>query len=76
MSLLAPGLVGDIRPLSEGQQSRLQKNFSTLVRILDSNEGLTAELLAANCITWRHKEAVDCSQIPWALTQCILCDAT
>ena len=56
MSLLDPSLVGEIRPLSDVLQSRLQKNYATLVRVHNSNDGLTAELFAANCLTSRQRE--------------------
>jgi hypothetical protein len=57
--LLEPSLAGDIRPLSEEQQSRLQRNYSTLVRTITLNDSLTAALLAADCITWRQKEYIE-----------------
>ena len=55
-----PSLAEDIRPLSDEQQSRLQKNYATLIRIIDMEDGtLTAELYAANCITKCQKEYIE-----------------
>jgi Caspase recruitment domain len=59
VSLLKPSLAGDIRPLSDDQQSRLKRNYSTLVRIVNLDGDLIAALLSADCITWRQKEYIE-----------------
>ena len=60
MSLLEPSLVGDIRPLNDEQQSRLQRNYSILLSTIDSkNSILIEELYAADCITFLRKEYID-----------------
>jgi len=59
VSLLAPSLVGDVRPLSDNHQARLKRNYFTLVDIMNSKDGLTAELYAADCITGRQKEYIE-----------------
>jgi len=59
VSLLAPDLVSNSRPLSDEQQSRLQVNYAAIVRLLDSKNGLLAELLSVDCITWRQKEYIE-----------------
>ena len=45
--------------MNDEQLSRLQKNQPILVRILNVKDGLAAELLAADCITWRQKEYIE-----------------
>ena len=58
--LLEPSLVGDTRPLNDGQQSQLQRHYSTLVSTIDSkNSLLIEELNAADCITFLQKEYID-----------------
>ena len=59
VSLLEPSLVGGIRPINDEQQSRLQKNYVTLVRLIKSKDGLTAEMFSADCITWQQKEYIE-----------------
>ena len=59
VSLLRPSLLGDIPPLSDEQQSRIHKNYPTLVYLINLMDGLTTELLAADCITWRQKEYIE-----------------
>jgi len=59
VALLDPRLAGDIRPLSDSQQSRLNRNSRTLMEIITTKDGLTAELYAADCITWRQKEYIE-----------------
>jgi len=58
-SLLDPSLVGDIRPLSDEQQSRLKKNYPKLVSLIYPKGGLIGELYPADCITWRQKEYIE-----------------
>ena len=63
-SLLEPGLVGDIRPLTKKQQSRLQRNHGALVRCINLKDGmLTAKLFEADCITSRQKEYIEHDRI-------------
>jgi len=57
--LLETSLVADIRPLSDDQQSRLKRNYSTLVHLINSKDGLIGELYAADCITSLQKEYIE-----------------
>ena len=57
--MLEPSLAGDTRPLCDELQSRLQRNYATLVSFINAKDGLTAELLAAECITWHQKTYIE-----------------
>jgi len=61
VSLLELSLVedADLHPLNESQQSRIQRNYDTLVNIINSKDGLTAKLYAADCITRRQKQFIE-----------------
>ena len=59
VSLLAPDMVGDVRPLSEEQLFRLQTNYATVADIIDTENGLLTELLATDCITDRQRKYVE-----------------
>jgi hypothetical protein len=49
---------GDVRPLDTGHLSTIDVNYPQLVDLLDPNNGLTAKLLATNCISWQQKDHI------------------
>jgi len=59
VSLLAPHLVVDVRPLSEQQQSRIQTNYDVLLRYMNTGCELLSHLYAADCITGRQIEYIE-----------------
>jgi len=59
LSLLEPNRAPGVRPLTDTQQSQLKFNYSKLVQLIDSKNGLVTELYAADCITWRQKEYIE-----------------
>lgn len=66
VSMLYPECVDcqHMQPLSAATQSRVQRNYSTLVAVIDSKNGLLTELFAEKCITWRHKEFIESAVSP------------
>jgi hypothetical protein len=59
VSLLKSDVTANNRPLCEEHKRRLLANYSTLISLIDSRQGLLAELLSVDCITQRQKEFVE-----------------
>ena len=59
VKLMGPTLAGDIHPLCDELQSRLQRNYATSVRLINSKDGFTGELIAAECITWCQRNYIE-----------------
>jgi hypothetical protein len=47
------------KPLSNKMKKKLLVNQPSLQRLIDLRHGLLADLVAADCITWRHKEFIE-----------------
>jgi hypothetical protein len=47
------------KPLSDEKKKKLLVNQPSLQRLIDLRYGLLADLVAADCITWRHKEFIE-----------------
>jgi hypothetical protein len=48
-----------VEPLSDEKKSRLERNYSKLVNWLDSDHGLLAEMMTADCILLRQKQFIE-----------------
>ena len=51
------------RPLSKSTNKKLLSNYAVLTSLIDTTNGLLAELLAVDCITWRQKEFIECTAL-------------
>jgi len=57
--IFEPNDADGMRPLSRNQQCGLQRSYKDSISLLHSRYSLTAEMLASDCITDRHKEFIE-----------------
>jgi hypothetical protein len=57
--MLKPNAADNNKPLNDDMKKKLLVNQPSLIRLMDLRHGLLADLVAEDCITWRHKELIE-----------------
>jgi hypothetical protein len=59
VSILKPNASDSNKPLNDEMKKKLSVNQPGLIRQMTLRHGLLADLVAEDCITWRHKELIE-----------------